>query len=244
MNENLRHALIGARLQAVDVASAIGVDPKTVERWITGRVPYPRHRWAVADLVGMEETELWPELDHRRRTTGCGLVAMYPHRWTVPHNVWRHVFRSAEREIDILVYSGLFLAEDAGIRGILSDRANSGVRVRILLGDPDDPHIADRGTEEGIGAEVMAARVRNALTLYRSLRGVDGVELRLHRSPLYASIYRADADVMVNPHIYATPAPQAPVLHLRAAEEGGPAKAYLDAFETVWAEGQPAANAS
>lgn len=243
MNENLRHALIGARLQAVDVASALGVDPKTVERWITGRIPYPRHRWAVADLVGVEECDLWPELDQRHRTAGCGLVAMYPHRWTVPHNIWRHVFRGAEQEIDILAYSGLFLAEDAGIRGILSDRANAGVRVRILLGDPDDPHIADRGTEEGIGADVMAARVRNALTLYRPLREVGGVELRLHRSPLYASIYRADTDVMVNPHIYATPAAQAPILHFRATKESGPASAYLDAFENVWTEARPATNA-
>jgi hypothetical protein len=243
VNENLRHALIGARLQAVDVASALGVDPKTVERWITGRVPYPRHRWAVADLVGVEECDLWPELDQRRRTAGCGLVAMYPHRWTVPHSVWRHVFRGAEQEIDILAYSGLFLAEDAGIRGILSDRANAGARVRILLGDPDDPHIADRGTEEGIGADVMAARVRNALTLYRPLREVGGVELRLHRSPLYASIYRADTDVMVNPHIYATPAAQAPILHFRATEESGPASAYLDAFENVWTEARAATEA-
>jgi lambda repressor-like predicted transcriptional regulator len=243
VNENLRHALIGARLQAVDVASALGVDPKTVERWITGRIPYPRHRWAVADLIGVEECDLWPELDQRRRTAGCGLVAMYPHRWTVPQNVWRRVFRGAEHEIDILAYSGLFLAEDAGILRILSERASAGVRVCVLLGDPDDLHVADRGAEEGLGADVMAARIRNALTLYRPLREVEGVELRLHRSPLYASIYRADADVMVNPHIYATPAAQAPILHFRTTEEGGPANAYLDAFENVWNEARPVTNA-
>jgi hypothetical protein len=243
VNENLRHALMGARLQAVDVAAALGVDPKTVERWITGRIPYPRHRWAVADLVGVNEADLWPELDQRGRTTGCGLVTMYPHRWAVPQNAWRHLFKAAKQEIGILAYSGLFLAEDAGALGILSDRANAGVRVRLLLGDPDDPHVADRGAEEGIGPDVMAARVRNALTLYRSLRDVEGVELRLHRSPLYASIYRADSEVMVNPHIYGIPATQASILHFRATNDG-PANVYLESFDNVWTDARPTTDAA
>lgn len=243
MNENLRHALIRARLQAVDVAAALDVDPKTVDRWISGRIPYPRHRWAVADLLGTTEADLWPELDQRRRTTGCDLVAMYPHRWAVPHAIWRRLFQAAEHEIGILAYSGLFLAEDTGILRVLADRAGAGVRVRILLGDPDGPNVAGRGAEEGIGGDVMAARIRNALTLYRPLRAVEGVDLRLHRSPLYASIYRADAEVMVNPHIYATPAAQVPVLHLRAAKSDGPAAVYLDGFEHVWNDAKPITDA-
>ena len=88
----------------------------------------------------------------------------------------------------------------------------------------------------------MAARIRNALTLYQPLRTIEGVELRLHRSPLYASIYRADADLMVNPHIYATPAAHAPVLHFRASKDDGPASTYLAGFEHVWATAQPAAD--
>jgi hypothetical protein len=240
VNENLRHALIRARLQAVDVAAALNVDPKTVDRWISGRIPYPRHRWAVADLLRTTETELWPELDQRRRTTGCGILAMYPHRWAVPHATWRHLFQAAKREIGILAYSGLFLAEDTGILRVLADRARAGVHVRILLGDPDGPQVTERGAEEGIGGDVMAARIRNALTLYQPLRDIEGVELRLHGSPLYASIYRADADVMANPHIYATPAAEAPVLHFRATKDDGPAAAYLAGFEHVWTSAEPA----
>ncbi|TDD13441.1 XRE family transcriptional regulator, partial [Actinomadura sp. KC06] len=26
------------------VAARLGVDPKTVHRWVAGRLPYPRHR--------------------------------------------------------------------------------------------------------------------------------------------------------------------------------------------------------
>ena len=38
MNEPLRRALLRARLREDDVASRLGVDPKTVRRWLNGRV--------------------------------------------------------------------------------------------------------------------------------------------------------------------------------------------------------------
>ncbi|MFB9832257.1 hypothetical protein [Actinoallomurus acaciae] len=97
---------VSATPQAVDVASALDVGPKTVERWITGRIPYRRHRWAIVDLVGVKEcdfaTRAQPAPPHRWLRPGRD----EPHRWTLPHNVWRHVFRDAEQEIDILAYSG------------------------------------------------------------------------------------------------------------------------------------------
>ena len=36
-------------------------------------------------------------------------------------------------KIGVLVYSGLFLSEDAGIQKIFKDKPEAGVRVRILL---------------------------------------------------------------------------------------------------------------
>ena len=37
------------------------------------------------------------------------------------------------------MYAGIFMAEDAGLKHLLADKAKSGVRVRILLGDPGEP---------------------------------------------------------------------------------------------------------
>ncbi len=233
MSENFRRALASARLHAVDVAAALAVDPKTVNRWLKGRVPYPRHRWAVADLLQVDEAELWPEV-------ASGLVisedvrAVYPHRWAVPQSVWRRVFQEAAERIDILTYSGLFLAEDAGMVRLLGERARAGVQVRILLGDPDSSEVAIRGQDEGIGPDVMAARIRNTLALYRPLQDVEGVEIRLHRTVLYNSIYRGDDALLVNIHAYGTPAAQAPVIHVRASEDGT-AAVYLTSLERVWA---------
>ncbi|WP_280254686.1 hypothetical protein [Nocardia wallacei] len=60
----LYKALFEARVTPEQLAEKIGVDPKTVERWIsTGRTPYPRHQHAVAVAVGVPEAQLWPDAD-------------------------------------------------------------------------------------------------------------------------------------------------------------------------------------
>ncbi|MEU8202916.1 XRE family transcriptional regulator [Streptosporangium sp. NPDC049046] len=240
MNENLRHALIRARLQPLDVATHLTVDPKTVTRWLAGRIPHPRHRLAVADLLDVDENDLWPDAIRHRSGLTHELKAVYPHRWAVPADTWRTFFASATTNIDILVYSGLFLAEDSGLLRILTDRAQAGVRVRILLGDPESPHVTTRGTEEGIGGDVMASRVRNAHALYRPLQDVERVELRLHRTVLYNSIYRADNELLINLHAYGTRAPEAPVIYLTHTEANSTATTYLTSFEHVWTSAEPA----
>ena len=235
LNEPLRRALLRARLREDDVASRLGVDPKTVRRWLNGRVPYASNRAALADLVGADEADLWPDvggpLTARARPEELG--AIYPHRWAVPREIWTRFFSSAEREIGILAYSALFLAEDAGILRILADKGRAGVTVRIALGYPDSVHVAERGEEEGIG-DAMAAKIRNALTLYMPLCAIDGVEIRQHKTVLYNSIYRSDGQLLVNQHAYGIPAAHAPVFRFHGSEVGDMIPAYLDSFERIW----------
>ena len=235
LNEPLRRALLRARLREDDVAARLGVDPKTVRRWLNGRVPYASNRAALADLVGADEADLWPDaegpLAARPRPEELG--AIYPHRWSVPREVWTRFFASAEQEIGILAYSALFLAEDAGILHILADKGRAGIIVRIALGDPESPHVAERGKEEGIG-DAMPAKIRNALVLYNPLR--ENVEFRLHRTVLYNSIYRSDDQILVNQHVYGIPAAHSPVFAFRKAADGQMVNTYLEAFDRVWAD--------
>ncbi|WUH96828.1 XRE family transcriptional regulator [Spirillospora sp. NBC_00431] len=243
MNDLLRRALADANLTEADVAARLGVDPKTVHRWVSGRVPYPRHRTRVASLVGRDEADLWPQLavmNVRVEPPAIDILATYPHRWAVPRLVWQQLFNSARNEIGILAYAGLFLAEDTGIMRTLAERARDDVRVRILLGDPDGTCVAERGSDEGVG-ESMAAKIRNALVHYQALQNVDGVEIRLHETVLYNSIYRADHDLLINPHAYGVAASHAPVLHLRRAGDGDMASTYLESFERVWSGASPMA---
>ena len=80
MNESLRRALIQARLREEDVAARLNVDPKTVRRWLAGRVPYPGNRAALAALVRVEEADLWPEAAGplADRTRPEELIRVYP----------------------------------------------------------------------------------------------------------------------------------------------------------------------
>jgi len=186
--------VIGSTLFMVAVAEApTGVDDVLAH---SGRVPYAHNRAAIAELVGADEADLWPDagglLAARTRPEELGTV--YPHRWAVPREVWVQLFGSAQREIAILAYSALFLAEDAGILRILADKGQAGIAVRIALGDPDGPNVAERGEEEGIG-DAMPAKIRNALVLYQSLATVQNIEIRLHRTVARGANLRSRAEL-------------------------------------------------
>ena len=241
-NERLRALLLERGKTPDQLAEHVRVDAKTVERWITrGRLPYRRHRFEVASFLGVDESYIWPDAlgrDEVAVVSESEIVAVWPHRSEVPRDTWGHLFSQAEREIGVLVYAGLFLSEDAGIQKILKDKAAAGARVRILLGDPDSQVVADRGDDEGIG-DTVAAKIRNALALYRPLRQVEGVEFRLHRTVLYNSIYRADDQVLVNTHVFGVAAAQAPAWHLRKLPGGELASLYIDSFERVWETATP-----
>lgn len=228
----LKLAMADKRLRDIDVATRLGVDPKTVHRWLQGRLPQSRHRWVLADLLGVHEFDLWPQLAHPS-DVAPELKATYPYRSTVPRTVWRDLFAAARHEIGILVYSGLFIAEDVELTRTLERKTASGVTVRLLLGDPDSDVVATRGIEEGIDG-AMAAKIRNALVLYRPLLENAGVELRLHRTVLYNSLFRADDDLLVNQHVFGIAAAHAPVLHLHRDGQSELFATYLASFERVW----------
>lgn len=235
-NDRLRTSLLEQGMTPAELATALNVDPKSVERWISGRTPYRRHRYAVAAQLGVDEAYLWPDALSRSQVADASeseIVNVYPHRWAVPSEMWRNFFEAADAEIGVLVYSGLFLSEDAGVRKVFREKADGGVRVRILLGDPASESVAQRGADEGVD-DAMAAKIRNALVMYRPLRELDGIEFRLHDTVLYNSIYRADDQVLANTHIYGFTAAQAPVLHLRRVAGGSMVSTYLDSFERVW----------
>lgn len=148
------------------------------------------------------------------------------------------VFGSAQHEIALLVYSGLFIAEDVDLIKMFAMKARGGLNVRIALGDPDSPRIAERGAEEGIG-EAMAGKIRNALMLYGPLREVDNVSIRVNRTPLYNSLFRADNCLLVNQHVYGIPAASAPVFHLSRSRGGDMFMSYVESFEQIWSSSRP-----
>ncbi|WP_236743431.1 MULTISPECIES: helix-turn-helix domain-containing protein [Nocardiopsis] len=236
MNVALRKALAASRLTEIDVAAHLGVDPKTVRRWLSGQRPYPRHRWALADLLQAEEDTLWPpssQEDEAHAPASKHVQRVYAHRWQVPREVWWDLFNSAEQEIGILVYSGLFLADDAGMLEVLRTRARDGVSIRILLGNPESKQLQQRGEDEEIG-DALPARARNAFLLFRPLQDIDGVDVRTHSTVLYNSVYLTEKRILVNQHVYGLPAAKSPVVEIDRATSPEMAKVYVHSFDLAW----------
>jgi transcriptional regulator with XRE-family HTH domain len=237
VNETLCRALLQARLTEEDVAVRLRVDPKTVRRWLEGRVPYLRHRWALAATLGLDETDLWPQL-RNARSRPDEVQAVYPHLDAVPEDVWLRLFGSAKRQIGVLADAGQPLTGRPRLRAVLAERAAAGVSVRICLRDPDALGIAQRATEQE-GAPGLAASVRNALATFSPLAQESPVDIRLHRVIVYSFIYYADDQLLVSQNSYGVPPGHAPVLHLRPGEGGDMVAAYLGSFEQVWAGARP-----
>lgn len=238
-NERLRTQLASAGLTVVDLAARVEVDPKTVERWISnGRVPHQRHRAVAARALGADEEYLWPDsVDQQRARSArhAELVGVYPTRGDVPTELWRRLIDQVAERVDVLVYAGLFLLDShPDLPDTLIARAAEGLRGRFLYGDPASKTVGRRGEEEGIGAH-LPARINLSLAYMRPTLKVPGLELRLHDSVLYNSIYRFDNEMLVNTHIAGSPAGGNPVLHLRSVDGGHLFESYLRSFDRVWA---------
>jgi hypothetical protein len=146
------------------------------------------------------------------------------------------LLRGATRSVDVLAFAALFLTEEhPDWIPLLRAKAGERVRIRLLLGDPAGAHLASRDTEARIGGGV-AGRVAAVLASYAPL--AEFVEIRLHDTPLYNSIYRFDDHVLINTHVYGILAAYTPVLHLRRVD-GAYVNTYLESFDRVWATARP-----
>lgn len=232
-NTKLEDAMHARGLNPAGLAEAAGCDQKTVERWIrVGTTPYMRYQWPAAKALGVHHTFLWPPKKGRRDTDTDGCV-IYVHRGLVPAELWTDLAEGPITDVRVLVYAGLpWLESYPTVIERMRQRAiEDGLRVRLLFGDPDSPNVIARGDEEGID---MAAKVRNALRLVEPLVGVPGIEIRLHGTPLYASLYMNDAWVLANHHKYGQPASRSPFLHVRRTPMSTSYDTYAEAFEKVW----------
>jgi transcriptional regulator with XRE-family HTH domain len=231
LNEMLRRALLKARVSEEDVATRLDVDPKTVRRWLEGRIPYLRHRWALASMLGLDETYLWPQVGTARLRPD-EVRAIYRNWDAVPSEVWLCFLSAADREIDILEDTGAFLADEPELLATLRDRTRAGIRVRICL-----RHSDIRGPDDAV------ARIRHAFAPCRRPRDRGDVEIRVHQVMLNNVIYRADDQLLIGQRAFGIAAWRAPVLHLHRTYSGvGHIVAtYLESFDRIWASALPIA---
>jgi transcriptional regulator with XRE-family HTH domain len=243
MNERLRAAMLQADVTFEELARACGVDEKTAERWVTsGRPPHERNRRAAAKILGVKADFLWPDARSKALTglddLQSSLIRTYADRSSVPRDVWLQLVSSATEAIDVLVYSGTFLAQtNPRLPAMLADRAGAGVEVRLCFGDPDGSAVALRDEEEGIGG-TLGPKIRASLSYFAHLTDVAGCEVRLHNCTVYASLFRYDDQALVNPHLWGNPASANPILHVRRVGDCL-FEQYGASFERVWDRAKP-----
>jgi transcriptional regulator with XRE-family HTH domain len=237
-----QRAISEANMTAEEVAERVEVDARTVARWMSGRVPTARNRVALCRLLGATAADLWPDLAPQLgdSSNDPDFVRLYTVRGDVPQALWRELLDRSRSNVDILVYDALFLAEgDSELVRRMLNRAADGVCLRLVFGTPASLAVRLRGTEEGIGDNILG-RMELALRHLRDAFDVPGIQVRTHDTTLYNSIFRFDDVMLVGMHAFGAIDVQSPVLHLKRAEGGRLFDYYLASFEHVWLYGEPA----
>jgi transcriptional regulator with XRE-family HTH domain len=241
-NERLRAAILQGPLTLVQVAERLTVDPKTVHRWLAGRVPHPRHRYALAVLLDQDEEYLWPSAargDANPDTAAAELVAAYPFRADVDPAHWWAMLTKARQQIDLLGFTLYFLPQQhPQLIPMLQEKCQSGCPIRLVVADPHSEYVRLRELEEQ-DPITLTARIETSLRAFGPLLDCPGVDLRYQDAPLYSSIFRFDDEMFVTPHLYATPGNRAPLLHLRRLGPNGLFSRFAGHFEAIWAITKP-----
>lgn len=239
VDTRLREVLAQRDLDRYDLARTCGVDPKTAKRWIDGeRTPSRRNRKAACKLLGVSEHFLWPGVEVSERAVARSLteiVASYPDRASVPRDVWLQLLNAASGNVDVLVYSGTFLAQtNPRIAEMLLERAAAGAQIRLCFADPSGSAVALRDEEEGIHG-TLGAKIRACMSYFVSLVGEPNCGIKLHNTTVYASIFRYDDQALINTHIWGRPASGNPLLHIRRVEDADSMfNKYVDSFDRIW----------
>jgi hypothetical protein len=166
-------------------------------------------------------------------------VDVMTERAAVPRDTWLSLVGAARERIDLLAFAATFFHQLTGrITDRLADSAERGAQVRLCFAHPDSPALAVREVEEHLlDVGLLATKVRTSLGYFRPLVDRPGCEIRLHRTTVYASMFRFDDQLLANPHVYGAPASANPLLQLTPGHSMF--DAYTASFETVWASAVP-----
>ncbi|MEU5436088.1 XRE family transcriptional regulator [Streptomyces sp. NPDC020719] len=189
---------------------------------------------------------IWPQAVRDRIKTGNDreLAHSYPYRSACPSTLWADLVGSAKSEIFLSGYTNYFFwTQVPAFAETVRQKAESGCRVRFLLGNPDGEVTRQRETIEDVALNV-STRVRITLENLDRLGALDGLEARFS-APLDAinhvslSVFRFDDDALVTPHLARLVGHDSPLLHLRRHGSGGMFDRFTEHAEELWSRGVP-----
>ncbi|MFC9926897.1 helix-turn-helix domain-containing protein [Streptomyces sp. NPDC127190] len=248
VNARLRSAMAEAGLSPRQLAYRVGVSRKQVERWVSNEAltPHARNREDAARALGVDEEMIWPQVVKDRIKTGNDreIIHSYPYRTAAPSALWAELAEAATREIVLGGYTNYFFFTSVpAFADILRRRAEAGVGVRILLGDPEGEVTRQREAVEDTALSV-STRIRITLEHLERLGPLEGLETRYSAAEdavnhVSLSVFRFDDDALVTPHLARLVGHDSPLLHLRRQGDGGMFDRFRDHAEELWSRGTP-----
>jgi transcriptional regulator with XRE-family HTH domain len=212
-NEHLRTAITGAGLTLEEFADIVGVDVKTVQRWIAGRAaPYRRNRARVAGALDTTEDALWPNAVLLPTESPEGgqpvpvvtdVVAGYGYATDVDAPNPVDVLRSAAERIELITPNVV-----AGIVDLLLAKAAEGCPVRAIIEHAD-------GQVE-------------------PLLGIDGIEIHASPGGENYGVYRADEQMLLALHRIGIHSEPSPLILIQRRTSAGLFDRLADEFEQRW----------
>ncbi|MFF7437779.1 DUF5919 domain-containing protein [Streptomyces sp. NPDC008122] len=189
---------------------------------------------------------IWPKAVQDRVKIGGDreILRTYPYRSACPSTVWAELAAGAERELFLAGYTNYFFwTQVPHFSATLRRLAESGCRVRILLGDPDGEVTRQREVIEDVALSV-STRIRMTLGELDRLGHVDGMEARFSAAEdavnhVSLSVFRFDEQALVTPHLARLVGHDSPLLHLRRHGDAGMFDRFAEHAEELWERSVP-----
>ena len=247
-NERLKTAMDTAAITADELAERVDVDPKTIERWVSGRTPHRRYRLQAAHALGVAPADLWPDTDKpapppsnddEDEQPDDDLDAAYPTSEDPAAPNLTEMLTSAETRIDLLDATWYGLASEPDIRGALTARADAGVGVRLLISDPDSAYLLALEHEARERAEltdepILAWEVEKAIGYLQPLLSHPRIEARTFVAAPANAITTVDDQMLVRLHLAGAPAQVEPLLALTRRHSHGLYDRFAHHLQVTW----------
>jgi len=191
---------------------------------------------------------LWPRAVKDRIKTGNDreLVHSYPYRSACPSTVWAELVENSGEELFLAGYTNYFFwTQLPQFTETVRRKAESGCRVRFLLGDPAGEVTRQREAIEDVALSV-STRIRISLEHLDRLGPLPGLEVRYSSAEdavnhVSLSVFRFDRDALVTPHLARLVGHDSPLLHLRRQSAGGMFDRFAEHAEELWSRAAPVA---
>lgn len=247
-NERLRAAMTAAGLDAEALADQVGVDWRTIERWVSGRTPHPRNRNQVARALGVAPHELWPDQEPapgaapkpsvgRSDEPAEDVLATYVGSQDPDLPDVMQLLDRASIRIGLLGLTLADLITGKDIVDLLATKATAGTQIRILLAAPDSVHLQLVAAERWATPDITNPPVRiweleQTLGYLQPLLQAPNVKARSHVTEHANTILLADDQLLAALHLYAAGADHEPIVHLH--QDGRFFDLFCQHFELIW----------